>query len=91
MERSTTSVRELKARLSAYLHRVETGETVIITRHGKPIGRIVPLETSTEARLEMLEQAGLIAWNGARLAMLSPVTQTHGRSTVAELLVEDRV
>ena len=91
MEHSTIGVRELKTRLSVYLRRVETGEIVIITRHGKPIGRIVPLETSTEARLETLEQAGLIAWNGARLSMRSPVTQTHGRPTVAELLVEDRV
>ena len=91
MEHSTTSVRELKAQLSAYLRRVETGATVIITRHGKPIGRIVPLETSTEARLETLERAGLIAWNGARLSTLSPVTQIHGRPTVAELLVADRV
>jgi len=35
-------VRELKTQLSAYLLKVEAGETVLITKHGKPIGRIVP-------------------------------------------------
>jgi prevent-host-death family protein len=30
--------------LSAYLRRVEAGEPVTITRRGRPIGRIVPLD-----------------------------------------------
>jgi prevent-host-death family protein len=33
---------EAKARLPSLLDAVERGETVIITRHGKPIARIVP-------------------------------------------------
>ncbi len=31
-----------KARLSELLDEVERGETVVITRHGKPIARLVP-------------------------------------------------
>jgi prevent-host-death family protein len=85
-----TTIRELKARLSAYLRRVEAGETVTITRHGKPVGRIVPVETTLEARLATLEQSGLLAWNGERLPPLAPVAQTQGPVTVAELLIEDR-
>ena len=61
-----------------------------ITRRGRPIGRIVPLAQSTEARLESLSQAGLIVWNGERLPPLSPVAQAKGDRTLADLLLEDR-
>ena len=43
-----------------------------------------------KARLAALEQTELLAWNGERLPPLSPVAQTQGPVTVAELLVEDR-
>ena len=33
---------EAKTNLSALLGRVERGETIIITRHGKPVARLVP-------------------------------------------------
>lgn len=85
-----TSVRELKAQLSMYLRRVEAGETVTITRHGKPVGRLVPVEATLEARIATLEQAGLLEWNGERLPPLAPVAKTQGPVTVAQLLVEDR-
>lgn len=85
-----TTVRELKSRLSAYLRRVEEGETVTITRHGVAVGRIVPVNTPLEARLAALEQAGLLAWNGERLPPLTPVAQTQGSTTIADMLVEDR-
>ena len=84
------TVRELEARLSAYLRRVGAGETVTITRHGRPVGRIVPVEATLERRLAALEQAGLLAWNGEHLPSAAPVAQTEGGVTVAELLVEDR-
>lgn len=90
MERSQTTVRELKAQLSAYLRRVEAGEVVTITRHGKAIGRIVPVAESVEARLEELTRAGLIAWNGERLPLLAPIARVEGERNVAALLLEDR-
>ena len=33
---------EAKARFSELLDQVEQGETIVITRHGKPVARIVP-------------------------------------------------
>jgi len=85
-----TGIRELKAHLSSYLRRVEVGETVVITRHGKPIGRIVPITESMDAQLDRLTQAGLIAWNKETLQPLAPVAQIRGEQTVAELLLQDR-
>ena len=33
---------EAKNRLAALLDRVEAGEEIVITRHGKPVARLVP-------------------------------------------------
>ena len=85
-----TGIRDLKAHLGAYLREVEAGQTVVITKHGKPIGRIVPVTQSTEAQLDALSQAGLIAWNKQKLQPLAPVAQARGERTVADLLLEDR-
>lgn len=48
MTQVIVGIRELKARLSEYLRQVKAGETVIITEHGRPIGRIVPEPESLE-------------------------------------------
>ena len=85
-----TGIRDLKTHLSSYLRQVEVGRTVVITRRGKPIGRIVPVTQSTEAHLDALSQAGLIAWNKQKLQPLAPVAQARGERMVADLLLEDR-
>ena len=83
-------IRELKARLSAYLRRVKAGETLVITERGKPIGRIVPVSQSVPDQLELLVQAGLVAWNGQKLSRIAPVAQVKEDRSVAELLLENR-
>jgi prevent-host-death family protein len=45
---------ELKTHLSEVLDAVEHGQTVIVTRHGKPIARILP---SDAAEREQVSQA----------------------------------
>ena len=83
-------IRELKARLSAYLRRVKAGETLVITERGKPIGRIVPISQTVQDQLELLVQAGLVAWNGQKLSRIAPVAQVKEDRSVAELLLENR-
>jgi prevent-host-death family protein len=39
------SLAEAKARLSALVERARSGETVSITRRGKPVARLVPADT----------------------------------------------
>jgi prevent-host-death family protein len=43
---------EAKAQLPSLLDAVERGETVIITRHGKPIARIIPEADRRQAEVE---------------------------------------
>lgn len=90
MIQTRAGIRELKRRLSVYIRRVEAGGTVIITKRGQPVGRIVPWAQSAEAQLEALNQAGVIAWSGRKLQPLVPVAQAKGDRTVADLLLEDR-
>jgi len=46
----TVQSAEAKARFSSLLDDVERGETIVITRHGKPIARIVPEVVDERAR-----------------------------------------
>ena len=90
MTETTVGIRELKARLSAYMRQVKAGATLLITERGKPIGRIIPLSPSVETRVQELAQAGLVSWSGRRLVPRAPVARTRGKRTVAGLLLEDR-
>ena len=51
-------VRELHDRLSEYLERVEGGKTVVVTRRGKPIARLIGV--GGEEPLAELERRGLV-------------------------------
>jgi len=93
MTSTTIGIRELKAHLSHTLQQVKAGETVIITERGKPIGRIVPVESSLEDRMQALMAAGVLSWNGKKFGSrprdVRPA-RVKGPVTVAELLLEDR-
>ncbi len=45
---TTYSVREFRARMSEILQSVEDGEEVIITRRGKPCGRLTAVSSSQQ-------------------------------------------
>jgi prevent-host-death family protein len=83
-------VRELKAKLSAYLRRVEAGETIVIVRRGKQIAYLIPQEQTLDERIDVAKKAGLLDWNGQKLRPASPVAANSGAQTVAEMIVEDR-
>jgi prevent-host-death family protein len=85
-----TGIRELKAKLSAYMRQVKSGETIVITEHGKPIGRIVPIGKSTQEQLATLVRAGFINWNSQKLSHISPPAHTKGDRPLSEILLEAR-
>lgn len=92
MSTSKAGIRELKAHLSAYLRKVEAGEPVTITRRGKPIGRIVPVEEEKSVRdkMERLQESGLVSWSGDTFAPGQPSAVVKGKPSVSDLLLEDR-
>jgi prevent-host-death family protein len=42
---------DVKARLPEYLDAVERGETIIVTRHGKPVAHLVPAPAARDDRV----------------------------------------
>ena len=58
----TTTVSQLKKLLSAYLRQVKTGEEVLITEHGRPIARLLPIANpaSLSEHLQDMEKKGLL-------------------------------
>jgi prevent-host-death family protein len=90
MAETSVGVRELKTRLSEYLRRVKKGETITITDHKRPVGRIVPAGQPLEARMQSMIEAGALAWSGEKLEPMVPVAQVQGQHNVADLLIEDR-
>lgn len=51
----TVGVYEAKTHFARLLDEVEAGETITITRHGRPVARIVPAEERREGRAEAVE------------------------------------
>ena len=90
MSEMNVGVRDLKTRLSEYLRQVKAGKTIVITEHGRPVGRIIPAAQSLDDRLQAMAQAGSIAWSGKKLARMRPIARVRGKRTVADLLVENR-
>ena len=90
MGEMNVGVQELKTRLSGYLRQVKAGQTIVITEHGRPVGRIVPAIRPLGDRLQAMAETGLIAWNGKKLKPTHPVVHARGKRTVAELVVENR-
>ena len=93
MIQSSVSIRELKSRLSHFLRLTKAGQSIVITDHGTPIGRIVPIEQTgkpLDERLAAMQQAGQMQWSGRQLAPLKAPARVRGNRSVADLLVDDR-
>ncbi len=65
---------EAKAHLPQLLDDVERGETLIITRHGRPIARIVP---EVDRRQEEVDKA---------IASIRGLREANGKVSIEELL-----
>ncbi len=87
---TTVGIRDLKAHLSEYIQRVKSGQSIVVTEHGKPVGRILPVGMSLESRLEMLRKAGLVEWSGKKLRDIRPPATNRGDKLASDIVVELR-
>jgi len=49
----TVGAFEAKTHLSSLLERVAQGEEIVITRHGKPLARLVPVAVADRSRVDL--------------------------------------
>ena len=81
---------ELKLHLNEYLRRVKIGDTIIITRHGKMIGQIVPINPTLEKRLKSLVDSGVAEWDGQKYQPQKSAARNRSRKQLSDLVIEDR-
>ncbi len=80
-------VRELKAKLSRYIARVESGEEVVVTERGKEVAILCPI--STERRMvQDLVRTGKARWRGGKPRGLEGVRIKGG--PVSRTVLESR-
>ena len=93
MRNTSVGIRDAKIHLSRYLKLVQKGEEVIITDHGKPVGKIVPVvprDMTLQDRIaRLVEQGVLESRTGERLSSLPPPLPVP-KNAAQRLLQEDR-
>jgi len=88
----SVSVRDLKTHLSEYLRRVQLGESVEVTSHGKVIAQLVPPPAQEES---VMARLGRMPWirmgqPGAKLGLSEPIA-LHGEGpSLTDILLSDR-
>jgi prevent-host-death family protein len=87
---TTVGIRDLKTHLSEYIQRVKSGQSIVITDHGKPVGRILPVGMSLDERIEELRKAGLVEWSGMKLRDIRPSAINRGDKLASDIVVELR-
>ena len=92
MKEKTVGVRELKAKLSAYLHEVKNGGRILITEHGKPVGQITPVVKSLEQKLRDLAQGPNYTWSGKKLKARKPlnIIRIRKKKLISDIVLENR-
>lgn len=92
---SVVGVADLKARLSLYLDRVRSGREVVVTEHGHPVARLVPVPPGNggDQRRDRLVRQGILDPARRRpdvRAWLTPSPLKDPGGEVRRLLIEDR-
>ncbi len=90
MTNQPVGVNELKSNLSEYLRRVKQGEAFLITKNGKPIARLEPVQPPRKKRLPVGAEAGLVEWDGRPYRPKKPVARNRSRRQLADLINEAR-
>ncbi len=85
-------VREVRAKMSAYLRAVARGESITIAdRRKKPIARLVPAETNPEREaLRRLAALGTITLGLGKPGRKPPIKLRRKGRLVSDMVIEDR-
>jgi prevent-host-death family protein len=88
------TISQLKNSLSAYLKKVRAGQSVLILDRNEPVAMLEPInnQTSPDARLARLEQAGLIrrSKTAQPLEALAKYTAPKSKASVIQALIDER-
>jgi len=80
-------IRELRAGLSRYVARVKQGEEIVVTEHGKPVARLVPL--NGERKIDRLLREGTLIPARPRTGR-RPSPVDAGGATLSDIVIDQR-
>lgn len=86
----TIGIRALKAHLSEYLEKIQNGASVTVTERGRPVARMVPIDTPPSEPLLGLLRAGRVAWSGCKVQLPRQVPDVQEGDTVGDLVGDGR-
>ena len=90
---TTMSMSEARAQLAALLDRVEAGEEITITRHGRAVARLAPPHESRTARVDHLFSAAdaiAVELDASRHAPLPDPTGEADADALVRAMRKDR-
>lgn len=88
MERATVGIRELKDRASSIIDRVEEGESITVTKHGRPVAKIV--SAATPPHLAALVAAGTVRPSEGSRYLPKPAKLRGSGKSAADYVSEGR-
>ena len=80
-------VRELRNHLSRHLARIQAGQTIVVTDHGRAVAQLVPV--SGERPIDRLVKEGLVV-RAAQRRSRPAVQPLPGTGTVSDLVAQQR-
>jgi prevent-host-death family protein len=88
MEKASVGIRELKDKASAIIDRVEDGEAITVTKHGRPVARIV--SAATPPHLAALVADGSVRSGEGPRFLPKPVKLKGAGKSAADYVSEGR-
>lgn len=86
----SVGIRELRQNLSVYIRRVQRGEALQVTEHGRPVALLTPLPPGRGSLAEMEAAGELIPARKPWSELPPPLPATPGVPTLSEILAEMR-
>ena len=81
-------MRELKNNLSRYLDRVQDGEEVVVTEHGRPVARLLAVDRSSDHLAELIRIGAVRAPKSSQRRR--PAHRIKAKGSVSNLVAEQR-
>jgi prevent-host-death family protein len=88
MEKAIVGIRELKDKASSIIDRVEGGESITVTKHGRPVARIV--SAATPPHLAALIADGTVRPGEGPRYLPKPATLQGAGKSAADYVSEGR-
>ena len=90
MPEQQVSLQELESELDRYIHDVENGATVVVSRDGRQVARIIPETDSAEQKRAALKASGTFDWSGRRPKSRRPSVRLRDGGSVSDIIINER-